>query len=292
MRLTNNSEASARSVLLDYLSWATHIDFAVAFIRRSGLSLIKEQLKTIMQNAGRVRVISGQDFGYTEPEALHDLMELGAEVKIFVGEQIFHPKCYIFRNAHKCSAVIGSSNLTSSGIEEGVEWNIAIDNEPVLLEEIVQSFERLWISDQAQYASKALLDKLVQQRAQIMQGPKQKEIAQKLDVIAEGFQFEFVTNPSFLKERNHPLTIRKKYYDLLDRHLTAKHTDVNVYSKDKCTVAYIYRGVAGYGRYYQLRIQGDKFKEIEDNFQLNQRLSVEVKIYKGIMHVYIQSIHS
>ena len=286
MIFANNFDKTARSVLLDYLAWATHVDFAVAFIRISGVNLIIKKLDMIVQKGGKVRVLAGQDFGYTEPDALSALVKIGAEVKIFEGEQIFHPKCYIFQNSNHSAVLIGSSNLTASGIENGTEWNIAIEDNSELTSSISANFERVWTSSDSKEISDDLLSQLEQKHIQIQKSPQQN-IAQRFDEVAQEIRFQFTINRSFLYQTNHPITIPKQFNGFLKNIITEPNENANVYFKNEKLVGYFYNGFAGYGEYYQLRFQGRRFFEIENNFELNQQLNIEVKFYKNVVHVYL-----
>ena len=290
MQFTDNSRLSIRSVLVDYLIWAEDVDIAVAFLRKSGASILLRYFQRIIRNGGRVRVLCGQDFGYTESDALDDLQKIGVDIKVFDGEQIFHPKCYIFRNGRNSRAIIGSSNLTSSGLENGVEWNLAIDdNEQKVLQDIVRSFEQLWTSPKVETWSNTLAQKLRQTQANTRDNDNQRRIVEKLDFVGESFRFPFTVNKSFLDRSNHPLTIIKRHYPVLDKYITSHHTEVGLFSNNRYIEGYIYKGYAGFGLYYQLAIRDDEFQKIARAFYMGQRIEVEIKIHNGDVKVFLET---
>jgi superfamily II DNA or RNA helicase/diadenosine tetraphosphate (Ap4A) HIT family hydrolase len=116
------------------------VDFSVAFIKQSGLDLLRGHLQDLLNRQGRVRIITGDYLDVTEPEALEDLLELGSSLELYVVEcspgMSFHPKAYLFYNTkHSAtghspighSAYIGSSNLSRMALQTGIEWNYRVD---------------------------------------------------------------------------------------------------------------------------------------------------------------------
>ncbi|MGM0484721.1 MAG: hypothetical protein ACQERI_09250 [Candidatus Krumholzibacteriota bacterium] len=72
--------------LINAINNATQIDMAVAFIRMTGLELIKDALQEACEREVSMRILTGDYLGVTEPQALRQLMLLkegGAKVRIF-----------------------------------------------------------------------------------------------------------------------------------------------------------------------------------------------------------------
>lgn len=113
------------------LDRAVAADFAVAFILRSGVELIREHLRDLLGKPNsRVRIITGDYLNATDPDALVELMDLGGnlELRVFeAGDTSFHPKAYMFYDAEgQGTAFVGSSNLTYPALQSGVEWNYRV----------------------------------------------------------------------------------------------------------------------------------------------------------------------
>ena len=153
--------------LLDAIDHATEIDFAVAFVKATGLRLIFDALSdavTASEESGnpraRLRIITTDYLNVTDPEALRMLMllnERGAEVRIFeAGAESFHMKAYIFvRTAGgrqvEGQAFIGSSNISRSALTTGLEWNYRIhctegsaEDQHLALDTTRSEFEKLF----------------------------------------------------------------------------------------------------------------------------------------------------
>lgn len=107
---------------------------AVAFVMQSGVALLAPALRAALLRPGQqVRVLTTDYLGVTEPEALEALLALPAvagarlDLRAYAARRhSFHPKAYLFRHAGgQRRAFIGSSNLSASALQHGVEWNWA-----------------------------------------------------------------------------------------------------------------------------------------------------------------------
>lgn len=125
------------------------IDIVVSFIRVSGLELLVGALQDALQRGAQARILTTDYLGITEREAfsrLHDLAQDHPEslkVRVFQDSQVsFHPKAYIFYSAaggHE-AAFVGSSNVSRSGLDGGIEWNLLIGS----ARDVRDSFSNLW----------------------------------------------------------------------------------------------------------------------------------------------------
>ncbi len=122
--------------LLAHLDSCERVDMAVAFILESGVDLIEEHLKDLLDRGSHIRLLTGDYLGITDPKALSRLLDLQQgttgqfELRVFEsGFVSFHPKAYIFYFTDPRSsgiAYVGSSNLSAQALEEGIEWNYRI----------------------------------------------------------------------------------------------------------------------------------------------------------------------
>jgi len=123
--------------LLDAINHATEISITTAFIRLTGLRLIQAALEDAIKRGASVRILTGDYLAITDPHALRYLsllQEQGAQVKVFEseGKQSFHMKAYLFTHSDNgviddgC-AFIGSSNISQTALQNGLEWNLRIE---------------------------------------------------------------------------------------------------------------------------------------------------------------------
>lgn len=108
---------------------AVGIDIIVSFLMESGVKMIVDDLSAALKRGARIRILTGNYLGITQPSALYLLKkELGDQVDLrFYREKkrSFHPKAYIFHyeSERESEIFIGSSNISRSALTSGIEWN-------------------------------------------------------------------------------------------------------------------------------------------------------------------------
>lgn len=163
--LITGGEDPFRPKLISDINSAERIDITVSFIRQSGLRLILDALIDALDRGVEMRILTGDYLNVTEPMALRHLLllqESGADIRIFEtrGKQSFHMKAYIFtfsdehgeKSGH---AYVGSSNLSSSALNQGLEWNLRVELEenPSRFAEICRKFEAIYFHENTQRLS-------------------------------------------------------------------------------------------------------------------------------------------
>ncbi|WP_240937939.1 DEAD/DEAH box helicase [Nocardioides sp. JQ2195] len=151
--LTNaKGEPSLATELRAELDSADRVDLLCAFVMWHGLRLIENELATARDAGVPIRVVTTTYIGGTERRALDRLVnDFGAEVKVQYDAKRtrLHAKAWLFgRNTGLDTAYVGSSNLTTSAMLEGVEWNVRLSarSTPSLIEKFRATFESYWNS--------------------------------------------------------------------------------------------------------------------------------------------------
>jgi superfamily II DNA or RNA helicase/HKD family nuclease len=151
--LTNaHGEPSLAAELRAELDSADSVDLLCAFVMWHGLRLLEKQLATVKDAGIPLRVITTTYIGGTERRALDRLVrEFGADVRVQydAARTRLHAKAWIFhRNTGYDTAYVGSSNLTTSAMLEGVEWNVRLSNAatPALMQKFRATFDSYWNS--------------------------------------------------------------------------------------------------------------------------------------------------
>ena len=127
------SDISAGSFIIESLVSKKYTTFNafVAFVSNSGLKNILDQLMDFKETGGNIRLYLGVDLHATSKEALEKLLEYKIESYVVFSPNniIYHPKIYAFEGADFKRAIIGSSNLTVSGLFQNVEASVCVDFE-------------------------------------------------------------------------------------------------------------------------------------------------------------------
>jgi len=117
LALIDNSTTRLSDVLAKQFLSAQSADVHVAYLLSSGVRLLEPELRHFLDKGHRLRVLAGGDFGLTEPEALRQLREWGAQVRLYASADVagFHPKSYRFHHPDsQVTFIVGSSNLRTS----------------------------------------------------------------------------------------------------------------------------------------------------------------------------------
>ena len=129
---------------------ANKIDVIVSFLMTSGVKLLIKQLKRAVNRGARLRILTGNYLGITQPEALYLLRrELGYDFQLRMyndSTRSFHPKAYIFEFDNCRTIFVGSSNISKSALTSGIEWNYCLQEEkdPDNYKIFCATFEELW----------------------------------------------------------------------------------------------------------------------------------------------------
>ena len=133
------------------LASVDRVDLLCSFLKWSGLRLVHDELRDLCGRRGgsAVRVLTTVYMTATDRRALDALSEMGAEVRVSYDttRTRLHAKAWLFRRASGFStAYVGSSNLSSAAMLDGLEWNVrlsAVDN-GAILDKFAATFEQYW----------------------------------------------------------------------------------------------------------------------------------------------------
>jgi superfamily II DNA or RNA helicase/diadenosine tetraphosphate (Ap4A) HIT family hydrolase/HKD family nuclease len=152
-RLVRGGEADPLFAQLVWcLDGAESVDMAVAFIMKTGVAAIEEHLRDVLDRGGRVRILTGDYLGVTDPSALLRLLDLQGDLAVRVyeaGGTSFHPKAFVVTAPDGSgTAFVGSSNLSEMALRRGIEWNyrVVTARDSAGFRDVVDAFESLWSS--------------------------------------------------------------------------------------------------------------------------------------------------
>ncbi len=97
----------------------------VAFVNYGGISGLTDEF--LNSNIKDLQIVVGIDNKITSVEALHELLRIGFEGKIYhtSGSEIFHPKFYLFENANDFARRSSSLSTTWTSSPRTSMWVLA-----------------------------------------------------------------------------------------------------------------------------------------------------------------------
>ena len=128
---------------------ADRIDAVVAFIRWTGLNLLRPAIEAARRRGVPIRVLTTTFTGSTQRPALDWLVAQGVEVKVSYDTRTtrLHAKAWlVHRDTGYSTAYVGSSNLSRAALVDGIEWNVRLAEasaQPVV-DKLRATFESLW----------------------------------------------------------------------------------------------------------------------------------------------------
>jgi superfamily II DNA or RNA helicase/HKD family nuclease len=129
---------------------ADAVDMLVSFIKWHGWRRLRDAFEVFARAGKRLRVLTTTYMGATDREALDAIARLpGAEVRVSfdVRRTRLHAKAWLFRRETGFSSVyVGSANLSSAALSEGLEWNLKASEAEsrAIVEKFRGAFESLW----------------------------------------------------------------------------------------------------------------------------------------------------
>lgn len=131
--LDPESDITAGNFIINSLESQNYSSFNafVAFVSTGGLKNIIDQMLAFKEAGGKITLYLGVNLNATSKEALEKLLEHEIESYIVYSPNniIYHPKIYAFEGDETKRAIIGSSNLTESGLFQNIEASVCVDFE-------------------------------------------------------------------------------------------------------------------------------------------------------------------
>lgn len=136
--LPEGNSLPAGDKIHDALVASNYKSFAafVAFVSVDGINQLRDGFEKFTKSGGEIRLYVGVDLHGTSKEALETLLEM-KNIKTYVvyspNRIVYHPKIYSFEGKDCNMVMVGSSNMTMSGLYQNIEASICLtcenDNE-------------------------------------------------------------------------------------------------------------------------------------------------------------------
>ncbi|WML56022.1 DEAD/DEAH box helicase family protein [Neobacillus sp. PS2-9] len=148
------------SELIEKIECADTVCILSSFVMKSGVHYLKEAIKRAAQNGADIKICTGDYLYITQPEALEELLSIDERISIRIWKSngvSFHPKAYLFQSTEHDTLFIGSSNLSRSALNHGVEWNLSVRDEKEVFDEALTEFLNVFYSDRTGSLNKETL---------------------------------------------------------------------------------------------------------------------------------------
>lgn len=137
--------------LLVQIEKASSICILTSFVMKSGVNFLKDALKAAAIRGADIKICTGDYLYVTQPEGLEALHAIDERIQIRLWKSngiSFHPKAYLFQDKEQECLYIGSSNLSKSALNQGVEWNLSVSNDQQVFAKALDQFLNVFYADQ------------------------------------------------------------------------------------------------------------------------------------------------
>ena len=158
--ITNYTDTTFLATIQANLRSCRSFAFSVSFIKKAGLVLLANDIKSALERGAKGRLITSTYQNFTDIESLNFFCKLNLTFENFdchlddecfyddknYSTNGFHTKGYLFEFDDRCELVVGSSNITRYALLKNIEWDLVIDCQKT--DEAYQSacveFDELW----------------------------------------------------------------------------------------------------------------------------------------------------
>ncbi len=158
--LTNYSDTTFLATILSDLRKCDSFSFSVSFIKKAGLILLANDIRSALERGARGRLITSTYQNFTDIESLKFFRGLSLRFENFechLDDECFfdtrnyttngfHTKGYLFEIQDRCELIVGSSNITRYALLKNIEWDLVVNckmNDEVYIN-ACNEFENLW----------------------------------------------------------------------------------------------------------------------------------------------------
>ena len=192
MLITNLPPDRHLKAIVTQMQASRRADLMVSYVQQSGVRVLRAEIVRLC-NSGGVRMICSFDMDITDPEAVRELKDIGADVRIYqTNRGTFHPKMWLFESqSEQWNCLVGSANFTAGGMVDNVEVGVLLKN-GAIAQQGRELFSKLWDSKACHKVDNALLDKWAAQRQirknvkrRVAQAVNQSDLGKDVAILEE-----------------------------------------------------------------------------------------------------------
>ncbi|AXF57990.1 DEAD/DEAH box helicase family protein [Salicibibacter kimchii] len=137
--------------LIKKMEESTSICILTSFVMDSGVRYLAPALIDAADRGAEIKICTGDYLFVTQPHALERLLDLHPNIELRLWQSngnSFHPKAYLFKQKDKKYTYIGSSNLSHSALNHGVEWNVEVADRSSFYEDALDQFTKTFYASE------------------------------------------------------------------------------------------------------------------------------------------------
>lgn len=158
--LTNYTDTTFLATIQADLRTCHKFLFSVSFIKKAGLVLLANDIKSALERGAKGRLITSTYQNFTDVESLNFFFKLSLSFEDFechlddecfydeksYSTNGFHTKGYLFEFDERCELIIGSSNITRYALLKNIEWDLVVNchKQNESYQSACKEFEALW----------------------------------------------------------------------------------------------------------------------------------------------------
>lgn len=158
--LTNYTDTTFLTTIQSNLRMCEEFCFSVSFIKKAGLVLLANDIKSAIERGARGKLITSTYQNFTDVESLNFFLKLAISFENFqchlddecffddknYSTNGFHTKGYLFDFGDRCELIVGSSNITRYALLKNIEWDLVVDckKEDTAYQDACNEFAALW----------------------------------------------------------------------------------------------------------------------------------------------------
>jgi HKD family nuclease len=267
---------------------------AIAYVTEDGIKEIENEL--LQKHA--VKIVTGVHGCISDLPALKNLVSRSnkiIDVRVFLGTNVFHPKLYVFQKKDSAALLVGSSNLTGSGLHNNEEAIVEIvgqhSSRPII--DAVAYFYSLWNTN-SMSVEKYLLEhpnySVKRNQNEILTSEqKQKLDLAKKELLSKSIvAFKKQVNKTLFKEGKQ--TVPAEFNSLIDSHnLCTLHGSVPfdiILPNGETVRGQMYYGDNNFGYYYQFKLSGsENVMKLKNQISMGNMLKHNINLTARIVHI-------
>jgi len=267
---------------------------AMAYVSKDGIKKIENEL---LQKPV-VKIVTGVHGCISDLPELKNLVSRSSktiDARVFLGTNVFHPKLYVFQKNDSVVILVGSSNLTGTGLHDNEEAMVEIvgqhSSRPII--DAISYFNSLWNTNSIS-VEKYLIEHpnytVKRNKNEILTSEQKKKLdLAKKELLSDHFiTFKKRANKTLFNEGKQ--TVPKKFNGLIDSHNFCKlHGSVPfeiTLPNGETVRGQMYYGDNNWGYYYQFKLSGsENVMKLKNQISIRDMLKHDINLTARIVNI-------